>query len=149
MLLSSIIPGNPVQVACDLSAAQIAACGHALRTVREWRFRTSELSIDDTLALRELTTVIDRFEQLEGHGAHDTVQVSAARLVLISDAVRDFVVATAESDAVTEASRTHFAVAAALVDPLGDLAQQALQVALADLPQAELSDADFDALLGD
>ena len=149
MLLSSIIPGNPVEVTCDLTATQIAACGHALHSVRDWRFRTSELTIDETLALRELTTLIDRFAQLESHGAHDTLRVSAGRLVLLSDAVREFVVTVGDADAVTEASRAHLPAAAALVDPLSDLAQQALQAALAELPEAELSDADLDALLGD
>jgi len=148
MLLSSIIPGSPVQVACDLSAAQIAACGHVLRTVRDWRFRTAELTIDDTLTLRELTTVVDRFDLLESHGAHDTLQLTAARLVLLSDAVREFVVAVSDADAVTSDSRAHLPAAAGLVDPLGDLAEQALQAALADQPEAELSDSDFDALLG-
>src|SRR4051812_14018890 len=116
MLMSSIIPGDPVQVACDLTSAQIAACAHALRADRGARFRNAEMSVDDTLALRDLTALVDRFEIMASHGAHDTVMLTAAHLVQLRDAVRDFVVACGESDAVTEESRAHLPVAAALID---------------------------------
>jgi hypothetical protein len=149
MLVSSIIPGNPVHVACDLTAPQIAACGHALRLEREGRFRNAEMSTDDTLALRELTAIVDLFEILAGHGAHDTVTLTAARLMQLSDAVRTFVVVQSDADAVTGESREHLPVAAGLVDPLADLAQDALQAALGDLPDLEIDDSMFDELLGD
>jgi hypothetical protein len=148
MLVSSIIPGDPVQVACDLTAAQIAACAHALRADRASRFRNAEMTADDTVALRGLTTLVDRFEALAGHGAHDTVQLTAAHLVQLRDAIREFVVACGESDAVTEESRSHLPAAAALIDPLSDLAEQAMQAALATLPEVALDDSDFDRLLG-
>jgi hypothetical protein len=148
MLVSSIIPGDPVRVACDLTAAQIAACAHALRADRAGRFRNAEMSVDDTLALRELTTLIDRFDGLAGHGAHDTVQLNAAHLVQLRDGVREFVLACGEADAVTEESRAHLPAAAALIDPLSDLAEQAVEAALANPPAVELDDSDFDRLLG-
>ena len=149
MLVSSIIPGNPVHVACDLSAAQIAACGHALRLEREGRFRNAEMSVDDTLALRELTAIVDLFEILTGHGAHDTLTLTAARLMQLSDAVRTFVVVQSDADVSTSESREHLPAAASLVDPLSDLAQEALQAALGDLPDVEIDDRMFDSLLGD
>jgi hypothetical protein len=149
MLVSSIIPGNPVQVACDLTAAQIAACGHALRVEREGRFRLAEMSADDTLALRELTAVVDLFEVLAAHGAHDTVTLSAARLMSLGEAVRGFVVSRSDADVVTSEDREHLPAAAGLVDPLADLAQDALQAALSELPDVDLDDGIFDSLLGD
>lgn len=148
-LAASIIPGNPVRVACDLTSAQIAACAHALEVSRDGRYRLAEMSVDDTLALRELTTLIDRFRVLAGHGAHDTVQLSAAHLVLLSDVVSDFMAAQVEADVVHPESRPHLAAAATLVDPLADLAREALQVALDDLPEVDIDDSQFDCLLGD
>ena len=149
MLVSSIIPGNPVQVACDLTSAQIAACGHALRVEREGRFRLAEMSTDDTLALRELTAVVDLFEVLALHGAHDTVTLSAARLMAVGEAVRGFVVSRSDADVVTSEDRKHLPAAAGLVDPLADLAQDALQAALSELPDVDVDDDMFDSLLGD
>jgi hypothetical protein len=148
MLVSSIIPGNPVYVACDLTAPQIAACGHALRFEREGRFRNAEMSTDDTLALRELTAIIDLFEILASHGAHDTVTLTAARLTQLSDAVRTFVVTQSDADAVSSDSRLHLPAAAGLVDALSDLAHEALQAALGDMPEIEIDDSMFDELLG-
>ena len=149
MLVSSIIPGNPVQVACDLTAAQIAACGQALRVEREGRFRLAEMSTDDTLALRELTAVVDLFEVLASHGAHDTVTLSTARLIAVGEAVRGFVVSRSDADLVTSEDREHLPAAAGLVDPLADLAQDALQAALSELPDVDVDDGMFDSLLGD
>jgi hypothetical protein len=149
MLVSSIIPGNPVSVACDLTAAQIGACRHALGVEREGRFRNAEMTVDDTLALRELTAIIDLFDLLSSHGAHDTVTLSTARLMTLGDAVRAFVVAQSDADASTSDARAHLPAAAALVDPLSDLAQDALQAALGEGPELELDDDAFDSLLGD
>lgn len=149
MLVSSIIPGNPVQVACDLTAAQIAACGHALRVEREGRFRLAEMSTDDTLALRELTAIVDLFDVLAAHGAHDTVTLSTARLMALGEAVRHFVVTRSDADAVTSEDREHLPAAAGLVDPLADLAQDALHAALSELPDVEIDDGMFDSLLDD
>ena len=149
MLTASVIPGNPVRVACDLSSAQIAACTHALVIHRAGRFRLAEMSVDDTLALRDLTGLIDRFEILQSHGAHDTVQFTAGHLVQVSDVVRDFVVAQGEVDTVHPESRPHLATAAGLVDPLADLAAEALRVAMDGLPEVVIDDSDFDALLDD
>jgi len=148
MLAGSIIPGNPVRVACDLTATQIAAGAHALRLSRDDRYRLAEMSVDDTLALRELTVLIDRFEMLSSHGAHDTVHLTAAQLVQLSEVMRAFVAAQAETDMVHPESRTHLAGAATLVDPLAELARDALKVALEDLPDVDIDQSDFDSLLG-
>lgn len=148
MLAGSIIPGNPVRVACDLTAAQIAAGAHALRVVRDERYRLADMSVDDTLALRELMVLIDRFQMLSSHGAHDTVQLTAAQLVQLSDVMRAFVVAQAETDLIHPESRAHLAGATSLVDPLAELSHDALNAALDELPDVEIDDREFDSLLG-
>lgn len=149
MLVASIIPGNPVRVACDLSSAQIAACAHALTIDRDARYRLAELSVDDTLALRDLTALIDRFRTLTGHGAHDTVQLTAAHLVQLSDVIAEFAAVQAETEKVHPESRKHLAAARGLVDPLAELAGEALQVALDELPEVDVDHSGFDSLLGD
>jgi hypothetical protein len=148
MLAGSVIPGNPVRVACDLTATQIAAAAHALSVFRGERYRLAEMSVDDTLNLRELTILVDRFEMLSGHGAHDTVHLTAAQLVQLSDVMRAFMVAQAETDVVHPESRPHLAGAASLVEPLAELARDALKAALDDLPDVEMDDSEFDSLLG-
>jgi hypothetical protein len=148
MFVKTIIPGNPVRVAFDLTAHQIAACAHVLGREREGRYRLAEMSVDDVLALRDLTVLIDRFELLSSHGAHDQVQLTAAHVVRLSDVVRDFMLAQAETDVVRPDSRPHLATAGGLVDPLADLAHEALQAAMADLPELEIDPDGFDSLLG-
>lgn len=147
----SIILGNPVRVACDLTSVQISAVVHALGVHRDGRYRLAEMSVDDTLALRELTALIDHFLVLAGHGAHDTVQLTAAHLVQLSDVMRGFVVSQSEAEVVHPESRSHVAAAASLVDPLADLAREALQAAFAGLPEIDGDDDPrrFDTLLGD
>lgn len=148
MLVGSVIPGNPVRVACELTSAQIAACAHALIAFRSARYRLAEMSVDDTLALRDLTGLIDRFEMLSSHGAHDSVQLTAAHVVLLGDVLRDFVATQGEVDTVHPESRPHLPAAASLVDPLAELAREALQAALEELPEVEVDPTDFDSLLG-
>lgn len=148
MLDGTVLPGNPASVAIELTAAQIAACAHALGEARTVRFRLAEMSTDDVVALREVTAAIDALESEVAHGEAASVVLTAARLLLVADAVRDFVVALGEAELVTEAARLHGRTAAGLVDPLSELAARALTSALEDLPEAELDDDAFDALLG-
>lgn len=148
MIVGTIIPGSPASVAFDLSTEQFAACAHVLRAGRDVRFRLAEMSADDTLNLRELTAAIDAFDAQSASGAHDTVQLTAARLLLVAEATRDFVIDRGEADATTEDDRRHLPVAAGLVDPLADLAARALAAALGEPPEVDIEDDAFDALLG-
>lgn len=147
MIVGTIIPGSPASVAFDLSTVQFAACAHALRAGRDVRFRLAEMTADDVVALRELTGAIDAFDAQEASGAHDTVQLTAARLLLVSDAVSAFVAAQAVAEVSTEDDRRHLRVAAELSEPLAELAARALAAALGDLPDVEVDDDAFDALL--
>ena len=49
----------------DLREEEIAASAHAVKVVREERFRHADMSVDDVLELRELTALTDEL----GHHA--------------------------------------------------------------------------------
>src|SRR6185312_13435432 len=58
--ISQDLDGNPVVYACfDLAPEQIAAAAHAVAATAGERFRVTEMSADDVLELRELTTLLD------------------------------------------------------------------------------------------
>lgn len=149
MLRGTVLPGNPASVAVDLSPVQITACAHAMNASRDARFRLAEMTTDDVVALRDLTAAIDALEAEVAHGEAATVVLIAARLLLLATAVRELVERNAELELITEADLRHGRVAAELIDPLADLAAEALASALADLPDGEdeLDDDAFDALL--
>ena len=50
------LDGQPVVLACfDLAEADVAAAAHAVAAARTERYRNTEMSVDDVLAMRELT----------------------------------------------------------------------------------------------
>lgn len=151
MLHGTVLPGDPASVAIELSPPQIAASAHALNASRDVRFRLAEMTVDDVVALRELTAAVDALEAEVGHGEAATVVLTAARLLLLATAVRELVERNADAEMVTEADGLHGRVAVTLIDPLADLAARVLASALEDLPEgeSELDDDAFDALLRD
>ena len=63
--ISQDLDGNPVVYACfDLAPEQIAAVAHAVAATAGERFRVTEMSADDVLELRELTTLADELGEL-------------------------------------------------------------------------------------
>jgi hypothetical protein len=61
--ISRDLEGDPVVFACfDLRLAEVAAAAHAVRAVAAERFRTSSMSADDVLELRELTALADELD---------------------------------------------------------------------------------------
>ena len=62
----------------DLRDDELAATGHAISTTIAERYRTTDLSADEVLELRELTALVDELAQLPG-----TVVVPPARLALL------------------------------------------------------------------
>src|SRR5919106_1037162 len=61
--ISRDLEGDPVVFACfDLRQAEVAAAAHALRAVGTERFRTSSMSADEVLQLRELTALADELD---------------------------------------------------------------------------------------
>lgn len=148
MLTGTVLPGNPASVAVELTHAQIAACAHALSAAREARYRLAEMTADDVVTLRGLTAAVDALEADVAHGESATVVLTAARLLLVADAVRDFVTRHGDAEVVRDAYRQHGRAAAELIDPLADLAHRALSSALEELPDGEpLDDDAFDRLL--
>jgi hypothetical protein len=58
--ISRDLEGEPVVHACfDLRQDEVAAAAHAVRAIAAERFRTSSMSADEVLELRELTALAD------------------------------------------------------------------------------------------
>ena len=81
------LDGEPVVHALfDLREDELAATGHAISTTIAERFRTTELSADEVLELRELTAMADELTL-----SPPTVVVQPARLTLLCRAIAGFV----------------------------------------------------------
>ena len=120
-----------VSVTYDLDPAQADAALHALRTIREARYRLSDVSTDDALALREMTSLVDEFadrEGIQGIGRHEA---SVARLGVLRDALSEF--ARAEHIE-REGDRGAYPAAIALLDEVEDLHADAVHAALTGEP---------------
>ena len=114
----------------DLSDDEIAAVARAVDASRTEQFRNEELSIDDVVAMRELTALADQLTALAGYGTAVTVELNPARLVALRDALHAFVEQRDEAGFTREEDRDAYAVAMALAAPLGDLSADALRAAL-------------------
>ena len=124
--------GHPsVEVTFDLTAPQAGAAAHAIRVVRDARYRTAELSTDDVLAMREMTTLADELAEIEAAAGADRVRASVARLGVLRSALEEFAAAEhleREGDAGARP------LVYSLVDAIGDLHAEALRTALAGEP---------------
>ncbi len=129
--LSQGLDGEPIVLACvDLDETQMAASGHAVAVTVSERFRTSSMSADDVLELRELTALADELaEQSLRHGIQ-TLVMRPARLSACRDALARFVEARAEADWISEDDRDALACARGLILPLEDLCDEAMRAAL-------------------
>lgn len=126
--LRSDADGHPVvEVTFDLTAVQVAAGAHAVRVVRESRHRTQEMSVDDVLSMRELTSIADELAELEVHAAAVTLRASAARLGALRDALETFASAEHVEREGDAAARP---VVFALADGVADLHAEAIRAAL-------------------
>src|SRR5215218_6088290 len=86
--------GHPsVEVTFDLTAPQAAAAAHALRVVRDARYRTAEMSADDVLAMRDMTSLADELGELGTASGADRVRASVARLGALRGALEQFAAA--------------------------------------------------------
>src|SRR5215210_5451194 len=116
--------GTKVVVArFDLGDDEIAAVARAVDVSRTEQFRHEELSIDDVVAMRELTALADQMSALAGYGSAVSVELSAARLVGLRDTLHVFV-------EMRDEARDAYAVSLALAAPLADLSADALRAAL-------------------
>ncbi len=83
--------GMPVvTVVFDLTPTQVDGALHALRIVREARFALTQLSTDEALALRELTSLVDEYATIVGAEANARIESSVARLGVLRDALAQF-----------------------------------------------------------
>jgi len=120
-----------VEVTFDLTPPQAAAAAHALRVVREARYRTAELSTDDVLAMRDMTSLADELSELAAAGGADHVRATVARLGALRSALEEFAANEhLERDGDADARPLVFALA----DHVADLHVEAVRAALDGVP---------------
>ena len=133
--ISQDLDGDDVVHACfDLSPDELAAAAHAVSAYAAERFRTSELSSDDVLELRELTALTDELADLALRPGMRTVVLRPARLTTYRDALAYFVESRDGAEWVREEDREPLALVRGLVYGLEDLAADALHAALTGRP---------------
>lgn len=129
--LSHDLDGEPIVFACfDLNEAEVAASAHAVAATVSERFRTSTMSADEVLELRELTALADELAEQARHAESQTVVMRPARLSTYHDALAGFVQMRDEAEWVREADRDSLACLRALLLPLEDLCAEAMRAAL-------------------
>src|SRR3954447_6561330 len=116
-----------VEVTFDLTPAQAGAAAHAVRVVRDVRFRTAELSVDDVLSMRELTSVADELTELGAAAGADHLRASVARLGALRSALEEFAAAEHHE---REGDADARPVVFALADAIGELHAEAVRSAL-------------------
>src|SRR5512132_913730 len=104
--ISQGLDGELVVLACfDLGEEQIAASSHAVAATAAERFRAASMSVDDVLALRELTALADELADLALPGGIGTLVLRPARLSAYRDAVARFVETRDEAEWIREEDR--------------------------------------------
>lgn len=116
-----------VEVTIDLSAAQLAASAQALRTVRDARYRAAEVSADDVVTLREVTSLVDELDDASGADATARIHMTVARLGILREALGQFAAGEHPEREGDAAARP---VVFGLLDALEDLHADALAQAL-------------------
>jgi hypothetical protein len=79
-----------VLVTCDLAPAQVGAGVHALRAARDVQFRNAEMSVDDVIAMRDMTALLDGLDHLTGAEGLAPMQLTVARVGMLRSALADF-----------------------------------------------------------
>jgi hypothetical protein len=129
--ISTGVDGETVVLVClDLEQAEIAASSHAVTATAGERFRTADMSVDDVLELRELTTLSDELAALALRPGIDTVVMRPARLMAYRGAVAWFIEARDEAEWMREEDREALPRLRALLAPLEDLCAEAMRAAL-------------------
>jgi hypothetical protein len=123
--------GTPVcNVAFDLSAEQLQAAAHGAGEIRTERHRGAELSTDDVLALRALTSVVDELDALSAASGHATMTMPLARMVALHDALDEWVRTRMDRGWLREADEAAHPVVAAMLAPMGALRADAVHATL-------------------
>ena len=127
--ISQDLDGHPVVYACfDLAPEQIAAAAHAVAATAAERFRITEVSADEVLELRELTTLADELGELSGGAS--TVVLRPARLSTLLDAVSRFIESREQADWIREEDHQPLALLREMLFPLEQLNAEATRTAL-------------------
>jgi hypothetical protein len=133
---SQDLDGEPVVLACfDLDEGEIAASAHALGAAGTERFRTSSMSADDVVELRELTALADEFAEFARGHARQTVVMRPARLSAYRRAIAGFVEARDEADWIREEDREPLGRLRGMLLQLDQLYAEALRAALSPSPR--------------
>lgn len=129
--------GTPVcNVSFDLSDVQLAACARAVDAERVARYRGAELGTDEVLALQDLTGVSDELHRLAEHEAHGTVVLQLARFAAMHDALVHWLAGVSDRGWAREDEQADRPLIAALVEPMGELREEAVRAVLgASAPQ--------------
>jgi hypothetical protein len=136
--------GTPVcNVSFDLSAEQLKTTARAAEATR-LEHRHLELSTDDVLALRELTSISDELHTLADHGANATLVLPLGRFAALHDALTEWVHAADARGWMREDDAAAYPFVAALIDPMASLRADALHAVLgaADADAAGAADDD-------
>jgi hypothetical protein len=127
--ISRGLDGEPVVFACfDLGEEQVAASAHAIAVAASERFRSSYMSADDVLELRELTALADELGET-GSGMR-TVVLRPARLSVYRDAVAHFVDSRDRAEWIRGDDREPLALLRGLLLGLEELNAEAVRAAL-------------------
>ena len=125
------LDGEAVVLACfDLGEEEIAASAHAVQAICTERFRTTEMSVDDVLEMRELTALADELGQHVHEKGIRTLVMRPSRLNAWHHALTHFVETRDEAEWTREEDRTALPAARNLLWPLSDLCAEAMRAAL-------------------
>jgi hypothetical protein len=134
--ISHGLEGEPIVLACfDLGAEHVAAASHAVAAMAAERFRLADMSVDDVLDLRELTTLADELADPGAPQGMRTLVLRPARLSALRDSVARFVETRDEAEWIREEDREPLARLRGLIVPLEDLCAEALRAALSPTPR--------------
>jgi hypothetical protein len=129
--ISYDLEGEAIVLACfDLGGEEIAAAAHAVAAMAAERFRHAEMSVDDVLELRELTTLADELADQDPQPGMRTLVLRPARLTVLRDTVARFVATRDESEWIREEDREPLSHLRGLLVPLEELSAEALRAAL-------------------
>jgi len=126
------LEGEPIVLAVfDLSEQEVEGAAHAVAATVADRYRTTEMSADDVLELRELTALRDDLGALTHHPGMKTVVLRPARLNALRDAIASFVAGRDDADWMRDEDRAPLAAVRGLLWALEDLCADAMRAALA------------------
>ena len=110
----------------DLRDDELAATRHAISIIIAERYRTTDLSADEVLELRELTAMADELAQLPG-----TVVMPPARLTLLCRTIASFVESRDRAEWIRDEDRQALEPLREMLPQLEQLCEEAVRAALA------------------